>query len=115
MSKLNTKIDRLKKEYSHDDDSMAILKSWEDQIADSSRKARYYEIDLTKDIAKFIQKRIVSIKIKLCSEIGLEREKNLSYHAAIDELKSLLGFYVENADDTIRQIENEVDVELSKL
>ena len=104
----------MRKEYT-DPDDQKILDEWENQVAEAQRRARYYELDVTKDIATAIKKRIIAIRLKLSREEGMEREVNLSLHAAIKENEAVLKFFVEDSSQTIKQIEAEVDNELAKL
>ena len=108
MKKVSDKIQRLRKEYQHPED-VEYLKDIEDRAINATRRAKYYDLEATKDVVVYLKERLKSLKLKLVTEVGMEREDNLALHGRRQEIEDLLGFFAKDPVAEIEQIEKEVD------
>lgn len=108
MTKLSQKIDELEKEYT-DPLDLEKIDMWRKQISSAQLRAKFYNLEVSKQIARFLKNRIQEINSKLSNQVGMERVDNLAWHARKEENMALLSFFIKDPNREMSDIEEEVD------
>lgn len=103
--KLN--IERLKKDYT-DPSDREVLKEWETRLATMLSRQRYSELNQTKELVAYLNKRLRDIKIKLSSDDSLELLDIKSFHRVAKEIKDILALLVIDPQKDMQSLESEI-------
>lgn len=104
---IDDKINKIASQYT-DPDDVAVIQEWRDRLRLSFEIEEYLDHPKTRDLVKYLKKRILDIREKLSTVEGLEKVDNLVLHARRDELASLLSLLAKDPKQERASIEQEV-------
>lgn len=107
VTEIKKNIERLKEEYTDPEDHEQITE-WETRLSKSITKQRYLDLEPTKEIIAYLEKRYRDIRIKLSSDEGMKMEEILGWHKTATEIRNILGLFMNGTGKDFENLEQEV-------